>query len=298
MKKTKLSIRAKVSLGMFLCTLLVGGVIGFVGMIQTRSNLLNQSRKHTMGVAKMAAANIDGDVLDEIEAGDEDSDNYSNILSELRKFIQGDEIEYIYTMRERDGVVSFVVDADQDEGASIGEEYESYEQIDRAFEGQVTVDDEITSDEWGSYYSAFAPIYDSHGSQVGIVGVDSSISVIEKKLRTYMKNFILVEVSGVLVSIILAFIISGMLTRNVRVINTKMKELADDEGDLTRQIDIKSYDEVGEIAGNMNVFMQNLRNIMLDLRKSEETLLEMTQKITGSIETSADEINAVTETMD
>ena len=225
--RTKLSIRAKVSLGMVLCTLLVGSLIGGIGMMQTKENLLEQSKKHTMSVAQMAASNIDGDILDTIEAGDEGNENYRQILEELQKFLEGDEIEYIYTMRMRDGNLTFVVDADTEDGAAVGEAYESYEVIEEAFKGQVTVDSEITSDEWGSYYSAFAPVYNAAGAQVGIVGVDCSVTVIERQTGIYMRDFLLIEGIGVVISIILAFAISSLLTKNVRAIDEKMRELAD-----------------------------------------------------------------------
>lgn len=293
----KMSIRAKVLIGMVLCTLLVGGLIGGVGMIQTKANLLEQSKKHTMSVARMAASNIDGDILDTIEAGDEGSENYLQVLEELQKFLQGDEIEYIYTMRMRDGSLSFIVDADTEEGAAVGEAYESYEVIEEAFRGEVSVDNEITSDEWGSYYSAFAPIYNAAGKQVGIVGVDCSVTAIEQQTKSYIRDFLLTEGIGIAISIVLAFTISFLLTKNVRIIDEKMRELADSEGDLTRQIDVKSKDEVGSIARNMNTFLQSLHDIMAGIQGSEAVLLDMSSQISSNMSTSAEEIDAITVTM-
>lgn len=297
-KNAKVSIRAKVSLGMVICTLLVGGAIGGIGMMQTKSNLLNQSKNHAMSIAKSAALNIDGDMLEEIRAGDEDTEQYNQILGELQNFLQGDEIEYIYTMRKEDGVVSFVVDADTEEGADVGEVYESYAEIEQAFSGETTVDKEITTDEWGSFYSAFAPIYNSTDKLVGIVGVDCSVSVIEHQIGTYIRRFLIIEGLGIVISVLLAYILSSLLTKNVRIIDEKMRELADSEGDLTKQIRIKSSDEVGSIAGNMNAFLQNLHKIMVEIHESETALLEMTGQINSSMSSSADEIDAITITMD
>jgi methyl-accepting chemotaxis protein len=61
-------------------------------------------------------------------------------------------------MRMNGGRLEFIVDADTEEGAAIGEEYEIYDEIAEAFKGNVTVDSEMTSDEWGDFYSAFAPV--------------------------------------------------------------------------------------------------------------------------------------------
>lgn len=297
MKKTRISIRAKVSCGMVACTLFVGGLIGGIGIMQTKNSLLAQSKQHTMDAAQMAAANIDGDILDTIHQGDEGTDSYEQVLTTLQSFLQGNEVEYIYTMRKENGKVSFIVDADTAEGASVGESYESYAEMDQAFEGETVIDKDITSDEWGRFYSGFSPVYDHSGKQVGIVGVDCSVAAIDQQIASYIRNFLLAEGIGVMISIILAYLISSLLTKNVRIIDAKLKELADSEGDLTRQIDVRSTDEVGSIAGNMNIFLKNLRDIMTKIRHSENVLLEMTTQINGNMSSSAEEINAITTTI-
>ena len=58
----------------------------------------------------------------------------------------GDDIKYIYTMRMNGDRLEFIVDADTEEGAAIGEEYEIYDEIAEAFDGNATVDSEMTSD--------------------------------------------------------------------------------------------------------------------------------------------------------
>ena len=83
----------------------------------------------------------------------------------------GDDIKYIYTMRMNGDRLEFIVDADTEEGAAIGEEYEIYDEIAEAFDGNATVDSEMTSDEWGDFYSAFAPVYNSSGEIAGIVEI-------------------------------------------------------------------------------------------------------------------------------
>ena len=57
-----------------------------------------------------------------------------------------------------------------------------------AFEGKVALDDEVTADEWGSFYSAFAPIY-SGNEVVGIVGVDCIVLCVVIQFMTRMEQF-------------------------------------------------------------------------------------------------------------
>ena len=292
------SIRQKISFGMILCTLASCFLVGFSSMMQAQNNLLSQSREHTATIAQIASQNIDGDLFSSIQPGDEGTEAYQTILNELLGFLVGSDIEYIYTMRLEGNNLQFVVDADLEDGAAIGESYEIYTEIEDAFAGNITIDAEVTHDKWGSFYSAFAPIYNNSDEIVGIVGVDCSVDAIYSQKQIFWQKLLFVEIISIIVSIVLALLISRVLTRNVRAINLRMKELAENKGDLTTQIDIKSSDEIGSIANHMNFFLSNLRDIMISLKDSEKVLLDMSAQINSSMSTSAGDIDRISATME
>ena len=167
--------------------------------------------EHAGSSAKIAAQRIDGDLLEQLQAGDEGSADYEEILSRLQEFLcAGDEIKYIYTMRMNGDTLEFIVDADtEEEGAAIGEAYEIYDEIAEAFDGNVTVDSEMTSDEWGDFYSAFAPVHNSAGDIVGIVGVDCSATEIRIQQSALIRKFMLIELAGLAIAVVLSLVISG-----------------------------------------------------------------------------------------
>lgn len=296
-KKIKMSIRAKILTGMIICVLIVTNLIGWFFIAQARDTLLEQCKTNAKSSAKIAAQRIDGDILEQIRAGDEATDNYKNILSQLQDFLCGDEIKYIYTMRMDGSKLEFVVDADTEDGAAIGEEYEIYDEISEAFEGNVTVDSEMTSDEWGDFYSAFAPIYNSSGTMVGIVGVDCSATEIRHQEDTFIREFYIIELIGLAIAVVLSVIISSILSRSVSAIEGKMSELAQKEGDLTQKINVKSSDEVGNIANSLNVFLENLREIIQNISTSERKLLNNSEHVNHIVTSSADDVSKVNATM-
>lgn len=247
--------------------------------------------------AKIAAERIDGDILGQIKAGDEETENYKEILSQLQDFLCGDDIKYIYTMRMNGDRLEFIVDADTEEGAAIGEEYEIYDEIAEAFDGNATVDSEMTSDEWGDFYSAFAPVYNSSGEIAGIVGVDCSATDIRLQENIFIKEFVIIELAGLVIAAALSLIISGVLSRNVSVIAEKMSELAKKEGDLTQKINVRSTDEVGNIADSLNIFLENLREITQNISASEKKLLSNSEHVNNIVTSSANEVSKVNATM-
>jgi methyl-accepting chemotaxis protein len=294
----RISVKAKISFGMMLCVLLTGGIVGTTCLKQMKADLLNQSRNETKDVAAVAASTVDGDILETIQPGDEDKEAYGIILNQLQNFLQGESVAYIYTMRYVGDELQFVVDADPDDAAAIGEPYESYDEIDQAFNGRIMVDEEVTIDEWGHFYSAFAPIYDSAGQIVGVVGVDCSVDAIESESKVMMKTVIIIECISLIISLAFALFISGILVRNIKTIDGKVKELAESKGDLTKDIAVYSKDEVGSIADSMNRFLANLRGMLLEIRGNSNKLMEITGVIDSNMKKSVDEVASMSATME
>ncbi len=292
----KISIKVKISLGMIVCVILAGGLVGTTCLNQMKSSMLEQSMSQAKSVAAVAAEFIDGDEFDTIQKGGENTSAYKDLYTQLNHFLSGGEAQYIYTMRRVNGDVQFVVDADAN-GAAIGDSYETYDIIEQAFAGNIVVDEEATTDEWGSVYSAFAPIYNSSGSVVGVVGVDCSVDAVNSKTSAMVKVAVVIELISILAGLVLALVISRLLTRNVTVIDKKVKELAAAEGDLTQKIDVKSRDEIGSIAGSMNLFLNSLREMLLDIQGNERKLKDVTQVIDKSMKASVGEVETMTATM-
>jgi methyl-accepting chemotaxis protein len=282
---------------MMICVLIVGAIVGFTCLRQMNKDLLKQSTAQTKSVATMAAATVDGDMFDTIQIGGEDSEAYGIIKEQLRNFLQGDDIEYIYTMRMVGNELQFVVDADIDDPALIGETYESYYEIEQAFAGNVVADSEVTEDSWGRFYSGFAPIYNSTGKVVGIVGVDCSVAFIDNENAAMVRIVIIVECIGLVVSLIFALFISGLLAKNVMVIDRKVEELADSKGDLTREISVHTKDEVGSIANSMNRFLKSLRNMLLEIKGDGQKLMDNSDVIDKSMKESVAEIQSMSTAM-
>lgn len=296
-KKVQISIRAKILVGMVVCTLIVANLSGWFLMNQAKTTLLEQCKQNAGSSAKIAAQRIDGDLLEQLQAGDEGSADYEEILSQLQEFLCGDEIKYIYTMRMNGDTLEFIVDADTEEGAAIGEAYEIYDEIAEAFDGNVTVDSEMTSDEWGDFYSAFAPVYNSAGDIVGIVGVDCSVTEIRFQQSALIRKFMLIELAGLAIAVVLSLVISGVLSRSVSAIAGKMSELAQKEGDLTQKITVRSSDEVGNIAGSLNVFLENLREIIKKISECEYKLAGNSEHVNNIVTASTDAVSKVNATM-
>lgn len=255
--------------------LLLGNVIlGFLAYHRSEKALFQQIQSNAKNIAQCAAMNVSGDVLQGIKMGDEQTEEYETIIQELVLFRDNADIEYIYTLRNvGDDQFEFIVDSDPEEPAAVGDLCEMTEALNVAFTDQVTTaDNEPFADEWGSHVSAYSPVlYD--GQVVGIVGVDISANWIEEQTKALRNLVVIACLVTYLVSMIVLFLLMSKFTRGIRKLNDKVKELASGSGDLTKEIDIYTKDEMGEIAENMNVFIGHIRTLVKDVVQSTEEIL-------------------------
>lgn len=290
----RMKLSGKITLTSLLIALVVSLLISGISIRYMKNYLLNVSRSQTMSVAQTAASIVDGEQIEKIQAGDEGTEDYNQVLAQLQSFLIDEDVEYIYTMRQVDGVVQFVVDADTEEGAAIGEEYETYDKIDLAFEGEASMDDEVTTDEWGSFYSAFAPIVNDNGDVVAIVGVDCTVNSIDEKVSHMVKTLAIVEIICILAAFIISMLTGQLMAKNVLTINRKMEELAGSEGDLTHEIQIRSGDEIENVANSFNSFMVKLRSMMLSVKDSGDRLEQSTTQTNQDLQEATDALNQIT----
>ncbi len=87
----------------------------------------------------------------------------------------------------------------------------------------------------------------------------------------------------------------GSISRKIKGI---VKSIEDGEGDLTQRIEIKSNDEISDIAGAMNIFMERLQEIMKLIVGNTQRMEVVVSEVRNSIRTSDDsvsDLSAVTE---
>lgn len=294
MKVRRLSIANKLMLLISGVSILCIGGIGISTYVRESNSLIERAKENGMELAACAAAGVDGDTFSLIQEGMEESEEFSTVYDSLAVFRDNGNLEYIYSMKKLDdGTLVFVVDTDVEEPAGIYEEYETMEGIEAAFAGNNAVDAEITTDEWGSYFSAYSPIYDSQGQVAGIVGVDISADWINEQLTNERNIFAGVGIVFFIIGVIFAFFIGRSIGKNLDKLNKKITELNSGDGDLTQSITMKSGDELEVIAGNINHFIENIKNLVKGVNETSEATFALGNKLHSVVETNTDKLHQI-----
>jgi len=90
----------------------------------------------------------------------------------------------------------------------------------------------------------------------------------------------LLAVVGALAGVV-GFILAERISRPLKQVVGNLREIAEGDADLTRELEVQSRDEVGELAGNFNRFVARLRE-----------MVERTRSVSGGLNEAVDRIRS------
>ena len=159
--------------------------VGFMLTAISTSSLATLIRMRMLDVANSAAAMIDGDALRSLTPADAGTEGYESIMGTLACFQDNVSLEYIYCIRDMgDGTFSFGLDPTVEDPAEFGSPVVSTDALVRASKGVPAADERPYEDEWGTFYSAYSPVFDAAGDVAGIVAVDFDAGWYDRQIST------------------------------------------------------------------------------------------------------------------
>ena len=335
--KQRFGIQLKILLWLggiiIVCLLVLFASLFFYNRSVLRQDLSNKLEN----VISISALLIDGDAHATLKSeADHNSPEYQKVyqaLIEIHDNVQG--INYPYTMRVNDnGEVLFIVDSTDDDPAKIGDIYPEPGKAlkeNAASINKVVVEPDMYTDEWGTYLSAYAPIYRSDGKVDGILAID--IPADEVLNREIQMGWILLGcfVLTTVVTLVFSILIISPLVRPIKKIKDKFVQIATVNlpglakgieavagGDLTHQtfeeidpIAHISNDELGELVHVQNNIIEhinhtgrafsdmvlNIRNLIRQVYDSANSLNDAASRLAASAKEAGDATSQISITI-
>ncbi len=291
MKVRRISLTLQILLINVVVLVVATAVLGTISVNQSASAMDHLIKQRMMDIANTAAAEIDGDVLDALEDGDQETSEYASVLEDLAAYRDNTDLEYIYCMEKSGSGFIFTVDADPEEPADWGDEVEVTDALIVAGNGTGAVDDEPYADEWGNHYSAYSPVFTSSGKVAGVVGVDFSADWYDEQIANNIRTVVITSLIIVAISILAILCLSAKINSSFKTLNNKLSDIADGSGDLTKKIEISSGDEFEVIAGNMNTFIDQIRDIVSGVKNNVDVSVEGSRELTDITERASETMN-------
>ena len=185
-----------------------------VSVSRARVGIRRAIQQRMLDIANCASGSVDGDALESLRAADVGSETYERIYGTLAVFRDNVELEYVYAIRDAgDERFIFTMDLDPDTPAAFGDSVKYTQALAAAGRGTAAVDEVPYSDQWGEFYSAYSPVFDSAGRVAGIIAVDFSADWFDTQLASQTRATVGSYAVILLLSLLAAAVLSLITVR-------------------------------------------------------------------------------------
>ncbi|WP_094228751.1 HAMP domain-containing protein [Methanolobus psychrotolerans] len=253
------SLETKLTVSFLVLILLVSMSTFSFTVQEAKTAITDQMKEELILSANIMSSQVDGDLLNQIHGeGDTENEAFIQVYKKLDE-LRGDNtdiITYLYVLRlDDEGNARFIVDVDYLEDGIVDvyadDLYEDapIEDIEKGMVGPHASDEPYT-DEWGTFMTGYAPIYDSDGNVAGVLGVDFDIATVKEKqdFLSSLVYYILVGSILAATSVILYF--SRTIIKELNSITKVANSISN--GELNVDLpEIKSKSEIYELNEGM-----------------------------------------------
>jgi adenylate cyclase len=250
--------------------LLALGGLTLVASLASTAGLYSLAQRHfyaeyrakLLSIAATAATLTDGRQLMSIhQREDEATPAYAELHRALKAVRDANrrkdtEVQRVFAVVQRDGLLHIAADAEEDP-ALMGHAGEVYRTQGAPLQWETAaVEQDFSTDEFGRYLRAHAPVRDRDGKVVGAVIVQSRVEWVEGKLRPMKQAGLAALGLSLILSIPVAFWLSARASRPLTELKRVLDSIA--KGDLKARANVASKDEFGEVAQSVNAMAEGL----------------------------------------
>lgn len=258
-KTKKQSMFGKLMVASVIITIITTVLVGGYAYYNLSTAQLDQMQKNLLDITYAGAQMIDSENHVTLKPGDESTPAYIDQIDKLARFAEQSKATYIYTLVKVDAETIFILDSSTE--SKIGDAYELSPEMEAAFAGELTYTEDPYTDEFGTFISAYSPLYDAQGKIIAIVVADYDISFIQTHLNTLLIRIVLICLVSILLGIGLNLLSTMRIKKSLKEIVFKISEIVGNSGDLTQRVQISTGDELEVIGDYVNILIANIEEI-------------------------------------
>lgn len=234
----------------------------------------------------------DGDLVEALEVGCEDTEGYQTLLQAMRNVQQKFGIAYLYTVYAESSQLYYGVDTDDSELQNkVGTPFEkSYDMLSPVFAGEEYVEDYIDHSENGDLISAYFPIQNSAGQIVGILGCDYDASNVSSRLSSTTLQVVAMAVICLVIAVALIGLIAGNVNKLLEYIRKIMLHIASNSSNLN-----VSSKKVVKRLGDAEVCITDVSSNMEEMSAAMQETSASLNQVNESISSVYNAVNQISD---
>ena len=123
----------------------------------------------------------------------------------------------------------------------------------------------------------------------------------DEVLESARKNGLNIAGCSAVIALLLLIIINidlNILLKPLTVLKDSISEIATGDADLTKKLKIKSKDEVGAVVEGFNLFVENLRTIISEIKESKDILRTIDKSLQQTTDETSGSISEISQNID
>lgn len=263
----------------------VSVITGYVVYQSAAEGLKKEVQAYLLSLAGTASELTDGDLHQQItRPEDKGSAIYEKVREPYFKILRANpNIAFIYTVIWKDEKVFLIMDSkiikpgEKDDTSDVMKEYTSATEIMKQAltEKRAMVENDSYSDEWGTFLSGYAPIYNSKHEYLGLVGADIRLTDYNSHLEKIKRSF---EI-GIIIALVFSIAIgAGVWALRKRSILSEWKGKMQQEE--IRKLELSKTEEEKQRSEKSNAERKQLLQTTADAL--EATVKGVVTEIMGS----------------
>ena len=148
------------------------------------------------------------------------------------------------------------------------------------------------------YETVYAPVSDESGHISGMIFIAKPESVIINSIKKLQRAIFIVVAVLILLLLPLTYLILRIFFKSLEGVKTTLEGIASGDADLTKRIDVKSTDEIGDVVVGFNSFAGKLQNIISDVKNSKDELLLAGANLEGATQNTSSSITEIIANID
>ncbi|HXN07039.1 MAG TPA: methyl-accepting chemotaxis protein [Nitrospiria bacterium] len=199
-------------------------------------------------------------------------DNLYLIQEALANFSQFQDISQIYFIDEGGMITA------SKEASLVGQTLTHDPVFDRAVSGK-TQTLQYSPDQAGHEMLVIVHPMMTDGKIAGWIRLELSLADMREKIRQIKFRMIIMAIGMILAGSFLAWIFSRQITGGLQVLVRQFKRLS--EGDFREKLDLKSKDELGDVARSHNVLVDQMSGTLQKIQESAQHLSAISREVSS-----------------
>lgn len=136
-----------------------------------------------------------------------------------------------------------------------------------------------------TYFAAYQPIKDSNNSIIGIWYVGVPTATYDELVSGFRNSMLGYSAAGIGIGFLAAFLIAYTVYVPLRRIRVSLKSIG--EGDLTHKVEARAGDEIGRLAGSVNIMVDRISDLISKAKLLTVGVSQASQELADRSDTTA-----------